>query len=92
MSETLPNTDPTAVWPSAGVSEVPFRVYTDTTGYAREQERIYKGPTWNYLCLAIEIPNAGDYIQTTIGEVAVIVVRGADGAINAFVKIGRAHV
>ena len=44
------------VWPSNGISEVPFRLYTDPEQYRIEQERIFKGPTWNYLCLAGEIP------------------------------------
>ncbi|HEV2336942.1 MAG TPA: Rieske 2Fe-2S domain-containing protein [Stellaceae bacterium] len=73
-------------WPSNGISEVPFRLYTDPAQYALEQERIYKGPTWNYLCLAAEIAEPGDWVATTVGEVAVIVVRGADGAVNAFVN------
>jgi anthranilate 1,2-dioxygenase large subunit len=73
-------------WPSNGISEIPFRLYTDPEQYALEQERIYKGPTWSYLCLAAEIPKPGDWVATTVGEVAVIVVRGADGAVNAFVN------
>src|SRR5438045_7676230 len=73
-------------WPSNALSEVPFRVYTDPEQYALEQERIFKGPTWNYLCLAAEIPEPGDWVATTIGEVAVIVARGQDGAVNAFVN------
>jgi len=68
------------------LSEVPFRVYTDTEQYRLEQERIFKGPTWSYLCLAGEIPNAGDWVATSLGEVAVIVARGPDGAVNAFVN------
>jgi anthranilate 1,2-dioxygenase large subunit len=73
-------------WPSNGLSEVPFRLYTDPEQYRLEQERIFKGPTWSYLCLASEIPNPGDWVATTVGEVAVIAVRGTDGAINAFVN------
>ena len=73
-------------WPSNGISEVPFRVYTDQDQYRREQERLFKGPTWNYLCLAVELSNPGDFVATTIGETAVIVVRDAAGAINAFVN------
>jgi len=73
-------------WPSNGISEVPFRLYTDPEQYRIEQERIFKGPTWNYLCLAAEIPLPGDWVATTVGEVAIIVVRGADGAVNAFVN------
>src|SRR5580692_7171201 len=73
-------------WPSNGLSEVPFRVYTDPQQYAHEQETIFKGESWSYLCLAGEIPNPGDWVATTIGEVAVIVARNETGAINAFVN------
>jgi anthranilate 1,2-dioxygenase large subunit len=38
------------------------------------------------LCLASEIANPGDWVATTLGEVAVIVARGPDGAVNAFVN------
>jgi anthranilate 1,2-dioxygenase large subunit len=78
--------DSSVVWPSNSLSEVPFRVYTDTEQYRLEQERIFKGPTWSYLCLASEIANPGDWVATTIGEVAVVVARDNDGAINAFVN------
>ena len=73
-------------WPSNGLSEVPFRVYTDPQQYAHEQETIFKGESWSYLCLANEIPNSGDWVATTVGEVAVVVARGEDSAINAFVN------
>src|ERR1700733_3336286 len=73
-------------WPSNALSEVPFRVYTDPQQYALEQERIFKGETWSYLCLASEIANPGDWVATTIGEGAVIVARDDEGAINAFVN------
>src|SRR5947207_13361243 len=73
-------------WPSNALSEVPFRVYTDPEQYRLEQERIFKGPTWSFLCLAAELPNPGDYIATPIGETAVIVTRDAEGANNAFVN------
>ena len=73
-------------WPSNGISEIPFRLYTDPEQYALEQERIFKGPAWSYLCLASEVPNPGDWVATTVGEVAVIVARGPDGAVNAFVN------
>src|SRR5881227_3899850 len=65
---------------------VPFRVDTDPEQYRLEQERIYKGAAWSYLCLAGEIANPGDWVATTVGEVAVIVARGADGRVNAFVN------
>ncbi len=73
-------------WPSNALSEVPFRVYTNPEQYALEQERIFKGEAWSYLCLAGEIPNPGDWVATTVGEVAIIVGRDDTGAINAFVN------
>jgi hypothetical protein len=84
MSQSALTAEPRVAWPSNGISEVPFRLYTDPAQYAHEQERLFKGPTWNYLCLAVELAKPGDYIATTIGETAVIVVRDA-GVINAFV-------
>jgi anthranilate 1,2-dioxygenase large subunit len=86
MSQSDLTAEQGIAWPSNGISEVPFRLYTDATQYQREQERLFKGPTWNYLCLAVELAKAGDYVATTIGETAVIVVRDAAGAINAFVN------
>src|SRR5438876_2064028 len=74
-------------FPSNALSEVPFRVYTDPEQYRLEQARIFKGPTWNYLCLEAEIAEPGDWVATTIGDVAVIVARGPDGVINAFVNL-----
>ena len=73
-------------FPSNALSEVPFRVYTDPEQYRVEQERIFKGPTWSYLCLTAEIPEPGDWVATTVGEVAVVVARGPDGTVNAFVN------
>lgn len=73
-------------WPSNGLSEVPFRLYTDPAQYQIEQEQIFKGPTWNYLCLATEIANPGDWIATTVGEVEVVVTRDATSTINGFVN------
>jgi anthranilate 1,2-dioxygenase large subunit len=73
-------------WPSNGISEVPFRVYTDPDTYDREQECLFQGPTWQYLCLEVDLANPGDFVSTTMGEVAVIAVRDTDRNINAFVN------
>jgi len=86
MSEMGLEAPRTVSWPSNGISEIPFRLYTDPEQYALEQERIFKGPAWSYLCLASEVQNPGDWVATTVGEVAVIVARGNDGAVNAFVN------
>ena len=74
------------VWPHDDVSRVPFRVYTDPQIYADEQARLFQGPTWNFLCLEAELPEAGDYKTTFVGDAPIIVVRDEDGAINAMVN------
>ena len=71
-------------WPDKGLTRIPYDVYADPAIYERERARLFMGPTWNYLALECEIPKPGDYKTTTVGDVPVIVVRGADGAINGF--------
>jgi anthranilate 1,2-dioxygenase large subunit/terephthalate 1,2-dioxygenase oxygenase component alpha subunit len=59
-------------------------VYRDDQVFADEQRNIYRGDTWNYLCLENEIPESGDYRTTFVGETPVVVARDADGEIYAF--------
>ena len=73
-------------WPEEGVTRVPFRLFSDEEIYALEQERIFRGPVWNYLCLEIDVPNPGDFKTTTVGEVPVVVTRDEDGALHAMVN------
>src|SRR5215471_20420912 len=54
------------VWPGDDPTVIPDWVYTDETIYAREVERIFHGPTWNYVALEAEIPNAGNYIRSNV--------------------------
>src|ERR1700738_2620096 len=86
MSELGADTMRGIPWPSNGLTEIPFRLYTDPEQYRLEQQRIFKGPTWSFLCLAAEIAKTGDYVATTIGETSVIVTRDAAGEVNAFVN------
>jgi salicylate 5-hydroxylase large subunit len=69
-------------WPAEGISRVPFFIYSDPEIYAREQERIFYGPNWSYVALEAEIPNAGDYKRTFVGDKSVLVIRDKDGAVN----------
>jgi salicylate 5-hydroxylase large subunit len=65
-------------------TRVPYRWYTDADIYAREQERVFRGKTWNYAALACELPSHGDFKTTTIGDAPIVLVREKSGAINAF--------
>jgi anthranilate 1,2-dioxygenase large subunit len=71
------------LWP-AGLTRVPYWVYADADVLAVEQKRIFEGSVWNYLCLEIELPKAGDYRTTFIGSMPVVVVRAEDGEVCAF--------
>jgi salicylate 5-hydroxylase large subunit len=76
--------DAPLAWPAIGPSRVPFPVYTDPAIFREELERFFYRQHWCYLALACEIPDAGDFKRTWVGERQVIVVRGEDGAVNAF--------
>src|SRR5262245_17688353 len=71
-------------WPAEGLTCVPYWIFQDQAIYAGEQRRIFQGPTWNYLCLAIEVKNTGDFITTFVGDTSVIVARDSDGELYAF--------
>jgi anthranilate 1,2-dioxygenase large subunit len=71
-------------WPASGLDRVPDWVYTSQEIYDREIERIFHGPTWNYVALGAEVPNAGDYVRSNVGPTSVVVVRDGDGDVNVF--------
>jgi apoptosis-inducing factor 3 len=68
-------------WPG-DLTEIPDWVYTDESIYRREVERIFHGPTWNYVALEAEVPNAGDFIRSNVGPTPVVVARTKDGSIS----------
>ena len=49
-------------------------------------DRIFLGASWQYLGLADELPEPGDYKTSFLGETPVIVTRGEDGDIHAMVN------
>ena len=71
-------------WPAEGATRVPYWVYQDEDTYRREQERIFRGPTWSYLCLEAELPQPGSFLTTFVGDMPVVVARDPGGAIHAF--------
>ena len=69
-------------WPGADTSRIPFWAYTGDELYRRELERFFYNGHWCYVGLEAEVPNAGDFVRTVIGERSVIMVRDKDGAIH----------
>ncbi|PHM19649.1 MAG: Rieske (2Fe-2S) protein [Curvibacter sp. PD_MW3] len=73
-------------WPQEGVTRVPYRVFSDEQIYQAEQEKIFKGPTWNYLCLEVDLDEVNTSVTGWIGETPIIVSRDGEGKIHAFVN------
>jgi anthranilate 1,2-dioxygenase large subunit len=71
-------------WPSEGITRVPYWVFQREDVYAAEQQRLFQGPNWSFLCLDAEVPEAGDFRSSSIGDVPVVVVRDGKGNLNAF--------
>ena len=76
----------TVTFPRADGSRVPYKVFSSTAVYEREQERIFRGETWSFLGLDVEIPNPGDYKSTFIGDTPVVMTRAEDGSLAAWVN------
>lgn len=66
MGHTMLAKQTNYVWPEEGNSRVPFWAYTDPSVYEMEQQKIFQGPTWNYVGLEAEIPNPGDFKTTYV--------------------------
>ena len=73
-------------FPNTDGSRVPFDVYRSQEIYDREQERIFRGPTWSFLALEAEIPNPGDFKSTFVGDTPVVVARTDDNELAAWVN------
>lgn len=69
-------------WPHEGHTRVPDWVYTSEEIYNLEVEKIFRGRTWNYVALEVEIPNPGDFKRSYVGPISVIVARCKDGSIS----------
>lgn len=79
-----PETRPLTWLAEDGVSRVPYWVFQREDVARHEQETLFHGPTWNYLCLEAELPDIGDFVATHVGETPVIVTRDRDGELYAF--------
>ena len=71
-------------WPERGLQYIPDWIYTSPAIYQREIERIFHGPTWNFVALEAEIPKPGDYLRSYVGPTPVVVSRDTDGSIHVF--------
>jgi anthranilate 1,2-dioxygenase large subunit len=70
-------------WPDT-LARVPYWAFQDEQIYRQEQQKLFHGPFWSYLCLEAELAEPGDFCATFIGEQPVLVTRDADGELYAF--------
>ncbi|MET7997126.1 aromatic ring-hydroxylating dioxygenase subunit alpha [Amycolatopsis sp. NPDC005232] len=64
------------------------RHYTDPEIFAREQERIFE-TDWFCAVRTADLPTAGMFETVQIGRESVLVARGRDGKVNAFLNVCR---
>jgi anthranilate 1,2-dioxygenase large subunit len=86
MEDGLVDRSDTAAFPRADGSRVPYRVFNSQDIYDREQERIFRGPTWNFLGLEAEVREVGDFKSSFVGDTPVVMTRAEDGTLAAWVN------
>jgi phenylpropionate dioxygenase-like ring-hydroxylating dioxygenase large terminal subunit len=78
----LGNVDPDAGW------SLPAWTYSDPEFFEAEVARVI-GPSWQVVCHISDISDTGDFHTLDYVGESVVVVRGKDGALNAFTNVCR---
>jgi glycine betaine catabolism A len=74
--------------PPSLISTLPGHLYTDPAVFAQEQSRIFES-MWFAVARSGELVRPGQFATATVGMESVIVVRGRDGALRAFLNVCR---
>jgi len=74
------------VWPRNDYSRIPFWLFTDEDVFKEEQEKIFRGPIWNFVGLEAELPNVNDFKTTQVGDTPIIISRNGEGRLVALIN------
>ena len=80
----MPGVAVAPLWPTDGLTRIPYWVFQREDVYASEQRRLFQGPYWHFLCMATEVAEAGDFRTSFVGDTPVIVSRDTDGEIHVW--------
>lgn len=67
---------------------LPATWYTSPRLFNREKHRIFRR-FWQYVGLAEELPNPGDFFTYTVGDLPIVLVRDEDGLLHGFANVCR---
>jgi choline monooxygenase len=67
---------------------LPPEAYYSAEWYEREQRELF-GRTWNLVAYESDVPHPGDHLPVQVGSTPVLIVRGHDGTLRAFVNMCR---
>ena len=67
---------------------LPPEAYFSSEWYEREQRELF-GRTWNLVAYEHDVPHPGDHLPVQAGPTPVLLVRGHDGELRAFVNMCR---
>ncbi|WP_231335906.1 aromatic ring-hydroxylating oxygenase subunit alpha [Actinomadura graeca] len=66
--------------------DLPKEIFADEVIYREEMRRIFNGPYWHPVAHLAELPEPGSFKTTWLGGVPLLVSRGQDGEVRAFVN------
>ncbi|WJJ14354.1 aromatic ring-hydroxylating dioxygenase subunit alpha (plasmid) [Prescottella equi] len=66
--------------------DLPKEIFSDPAVYHEELERIFYGPYWHPVAHRAELSEINSFKTTWLGEIPILISRGADDRIRAFVN------
>jgi len=85
MSLKTGRATPDLVWP-ADVTDIPTEMFVREDIFEAELETIFYGPYWHTVAHEAEIPKPGDFKTFDLGRVPLLIARGDDGVVRAFIN------